>query len=957
MKNLIKASFLQRIVLPAVLAVLLFVFAVFGFMIPAYENIAIAQKRQMLNELTNTAWSVLNNYHFEAEKGIITQAEARVKALAEVEALRYGADKKDYFWIIDEEPTMIMHPYVHELMGESLHDYTDPDGKQPFIEATLIAKQYGEGFINYKWQFKDDKSRIVPKLSFVKAFPEWGWIIGTGIYLDDVQAEISLLTNKLILILLGITLFIALIIVFIAYQSLRIENQRYEAEQQLHESREKYRSLLESSTEGILLLLNGKIRYSNSFVQNWLHYSGSELENMEVHQLFRNSEQMNFDQITTETSHEMRLVRKDGSETEAVLTVLPVRFATKEGLLITLRDVQEHQAVKSKMAFFKQRLEHVSQFSSAGFFCFPLKGQLFHDINQNVVDLLGYSSKAELMEIPVSDILYHKAELRELITEVKTKGMIRQKSVALRKRDGEALNVFLSIALVDENDGEIQYCDGMIDLVHQSGVKVDLHPLAEKLSMHLSKNRQLAKSFASAAVCCTADVSLDQAIETMRQENATAVLLRSNDTIIGIITMKDIMNRFFGKELPFQTAATSIMSAPVISANDQMTIAEAAVIMLSRNIAHLVLFNAEGQLSGLLEKEKLFGLVVGPDAGIDQAIGHARSTQELFQYRSLVPELVKPLTESRFQVQDSCSIITSINDMITKRIIEGALLELGAPPVPFCFIVLGSAGRNELVFSSDQDNAIIYADSENEHSQHQEYFLQLGSRICERLQRSGLPSCPGDYMASNPKWCQPLGVWKNYFAEWIEEPDPENILKVSVFFDLRFSYGESELFSQLTDHIFQELSGKTTFYYLLAQSVASYKPPLKVFGGIVTESTGSNEILDIKSCIAQIVMFARIYALRKNIHHTNTMERIRSLADKKVLSKSTADELLFHFNFLMQHRMMHQLQEISMGLPLSNTIVPKKLSEIEQMILKKVLSQMGAYHEKLGAEFMSAFKG
>jgi len=375
MKKVIKASFFQKIVLPAVLAILLFVISVYAFIIPAFENNAIEQKRVMLHELTNTAWSILQKYHNDASKGLLSIDEAKQKAVSEVEALRYGLDKKDYFWITDLTPSMIMHPYVHELTGQSLHEYADPDGKKLFIEALKIAQESGEGFIRYKWQFKDDSAHIVPKLSFVKKFQPWDWIIGTGIYLDDVQREISSLTNKLILILLGISVIIALIIAFITYQSLAIENRRQLAEEQLHESREKYRSLLESSTEGIILLHNSKIAYTNAFIQNWLQYTDAELHEIVVESLFYPGHEPDFGNIKRETRLEIDLLRKDGSIAEAVLTMLPVEFAEKEGLLLTFRDTTEQRSVKTELAGLRNRLENISAYSGIGIFRFPLKGR------------------------------------------------------------------------------------------------------------------------------------------------------------------------------------------------------------------------------------------------------------------------------------------------------------------------------------------------------------------------------------------------------------------------------------------------------------------------------------------------------------------------------------------------------------------------------------------------------
>ena len=957
MKKIIKASFFQRIVVPAVLAILLFVVSVFGFIIPAFENNAIDQKRIMLHELTNTAWSVLHNYHNDAIKGFLTHEEARQKALAEVEALRYGADKKDYFWIISAEPAMVMHPYVHELMGQSLQDYTDPDGKKPFIEAARLAAGQGEGFISYKWQFKDDPTRIVPKLSFVKAFPEWSWIIGTGIYLDDVQREIATLTNKLILILLGIATFIALIIVFITLQSLKIENQRREAELQLHESREKYRSLLESSTEGILLVLNAKIGYSNAYIQNWLQYSGPELENIPLHNLIRFSQEVDFENVITETRMEVALIRKDGSTAEAVLTMLPVSFAEKEGLLLTLKDTHEHRAIKSELEDFRQRFDRISEFSKTGFFRLSLKEKKLSGLNHSLAVLLGYRNTEELKKTALTEILGGKPALRSLLTEVKTQGAIERKQIALRKKDGSRITVSMSLFLND-NDNEL-ICDGIIEAfdkhVSQEGLSGSVKELFEMFAM----SAKPAKDFVSPAVSCPADYTLDQAVEVMVQEKSDFVLLTINHKVIGIVTHNNIISRIGGKNLSASLLASECMSSPVVFADELAPLAFAGSLMETENQEYLILNNSRGEISGVLKKSNLFGLYVNPAGVLGNAIKKTAAGAGLRSFRNKVPQLVQPFLTELGSVQTANNILSSFNDAITTQIIESALREAGAPPVPFVFMEIGSAGRKELSFGSDQDNAIVFSDqNETPIETVQEYFLELGRKICRRLDESGLRYCPGDYMASNPKWCQPLSVWMNYFSEWVKTPDPENILNISVFFDLRLSYGDPSLFNRLQEHVFTALKGSTTFYYLLAQSVASFKPPLGVFGGIVTETSGKNtDVIDIKNCILPVVMFARIYALRKNIRHTGTIERIGALLSAGVLNKATAEELLFQYNFLTQQRLGSQLRELSRSAFASNMIAPKKLNEIEQMILKKVFSQMGSYQEKLGAEFMSAFKG
>ena len=153
--------------------------------------------------------------------------DAQQKAIAEIKQIRYGEEMKDYFWITDMQPNMIMHPYRSDLDGKSLNDFKDPHGKRLFVEFVNVVKKDEQGYVDYMWQWKDDSLRIVPKLSYVKLFKPWGWIIGTGIYIEDVKKEIKALTQKLIWISIGISVLIALLLLFISQQSLKNRTQTH----------------------------------------------------------------------------------------------------------------------------------------------------------------------------------------------------------------------------------------------------------------------------------------------------------------------------------------------------------------------------------------------------------------------------------------------------------------------------------------------------------------------------------------------------------------------------------------------------------------------------------------------------------------------------------------------------------------------------------------------------------
>jgi CBS domain-containing protein len=145
---------------------------------------------------------------------------------------------------------------------------------------------------------------------------------------------------------------------------------------------------------------------------------------------------------------------------------------------------------------------------------------------------------------------------------------------------------------------------------------------------------------------------------------------------------------------------------------------------------------------------------------------------------------------------------------------------------------------------------------------------------------------------------------------------------------------------------------------MLAQSILGFKPPLNVFGNIVTETSAkSSETIDIKHSLSPVIMFARIYALHNNIRTRGTVDRMNILKKLKVLTPQTCDEIIFHFNFLMLLRIRHQINQIDEKVEISNFVEPKKLSEMDQYILKKVFNQINSYQDNLNASFMGGQLG
>jgi PAS domain-containing protein len=221
------------------------------------------RKKEMIRELTVAAWGILSECGRQEQSGKLTREQAQQLALTEIQHLRYGSEGKDYFWITDLRPIMVMHPYRAELNGTDVSGYRDSEGEPVFARFVRIARTQGEGYASYQWQWKDDPKRIEPKLSFVKVYEPWGWIIGTGVYLDDVRAETRRLTGRLARLSLAIAAVLAVLLFVIGRQSYGIERKRRKAEQELRDSEARYRLLVESATEGILLVADQRILFCN----------------------------------------------------------------------------------------------------------------------------------------------------------------------------------------------------------------------------------------------------------------------------------------------------------------------------------------------------------------------------------------------------------------------------------------------------------------------------------------------------------------------------------------------------------------------------------------------------------------------------------------------------------------------------------------------------------------------
>ncbi len=273
------------------------------------------------------------------------------------------------------------------------------------------------------------------------------------------------------------------------------------------------------------------------------------------------------------------------------------------------------------------------------------------------------------------------------------------------------------------------------------------------------------------------------------------------------------------------------------------------------------------------------------------------------------------------------------------KVLEIAERRFGRPPVPYCWLSFGSEGRKEQTFKTDQDNAIVYADPRNaeEVEQAKRYFERFSLFVRDGLVKCGFPPCEADYMASNPRWRQPLGAWKRQFTRWIESPTPEAVLRSLIFFDFRPMNPDCGLAEELRRHLGTALKGQNLFLARMASAILKNRPPLGFFKTFIVEKDGLHkDEMDLKlRGIGLLVDVVRLLALEAGVTETSTLERIEAMKGRHATVDEVGDELAQAFEFITLLRIHHQVERIETGKGPDNFINPSALSNLEKRTLRE----------------------
>lgn len=452
------------------------------------------------------------------------------------------------------------------------------------------------------------------------------------------------------------------------------------------------------------------------------------------------------------------------------------------------------------------------------------------------------------------------------------------------------------------------------------------------------------------------NLSIRDAAKMMGQEKIGSLFINTTDgDCIGVVTEKDLTNKVIATGFDISRPVSDIMSSPVRTIPDQSLIFEALMAMMQEDIRHLAVTDADEKVTGIISNRDLLTAQGQSPVFLVREITSADSMEDIITRHNKLPRQIRSLIAGGAKAENLTRFITTVSGTILAKLIEYTIDELGQPPIEFAFMILGSEGRKEQTLKTDQDNAIIFKDvSKKDEPEVKEYFLKFGEKVCTMLNQAGYVFCKGDVMAMNPKWCQPLSTWKKYFSGWIFAAEGKDLLQASIFFDFRTGYGNNDFIDSLHRHLFDSLEGWPGFFRHLTENALYFRPPLGFFRNFVVESKGKHRnAFDIKSAMTPIVDFARIYALKNKIEETNTLERLRQLNIKKVLSRQAYKEIERAYSFLLQLRLARQITYvIDEKAEPDNYINPKALTRIEQKMLKEIFIRIEKFQSKLSFDFI-----
>ncbi|CUH62438.1 Glycine betaine/carnitine/choline transport ATP-binding protein OpuCA [Thalassovita gelatinovora] len=448
-------------------------------------------------------------------------------------------------------------------------------------------------------------------------------------------------------------------------------------------------------------------------------------------------------------------------------------------------------------------------------------------------------------------------------------------------------------------------------------------------------------------VICVPDTTVQQAAKIMRDKRISALCVTEGEHLVGIVSVRDLAARVLAAALALDTPVGAIMTATPLTLPPSAIGSDVLHAMMERKINHIPICES-GRLIGMVSQTDLTRFQAVSSAELVSEIAHADTAEDMATVTARIPQLLVQLVGAGNRHEVVTRLITDVADTATRRLLTLAEEKLGPPPVPYLWLACGSQGRQEQTGASDQDNCLFLDDAVTD--EQMPYFVALAQFVCDGLNTCGYVYCPGDMMATNPKWCQPVRIWREYFHRWIEQPDPMAQMLASVMFDLRPIGGALTLFADLQRETLSKASANSIFVAHMVGNSLKHTPPLGLLRGFATIRSGEHKnMLDMKhNGVVPVVDLGRIYALMGQVEPVNTRARLERAAGAGGLSPSGARDLLDAYDLIAENRLAHQARQVRRGAAPDNYMEPTELSDLERSHLRNAFVVIKSLQSALG---------
>jgi len=425
---------------------------------------------------------------------------------------------------------------------------------------------------------------------------------------------------------------------------------------------------------------------------------------------------------------------------------------------------------------------------------------------------------------------------------------------------------------------------------------------------------------------------------------------------LGIFTLQDLVRRVTLPGGDLQQPIAGVMTSGLITLQPQASVHQAVLAMARHGVRHLVVADGDGLLVGVVTQGDLFGLQRVGVKEVSEDIRAARDLKGLQVAAAGVRRLADGLLAQNVGAETLTHFVSMLNDLLTIRVIELTADELDPPTVPMCWIALGSEGRLEQTFSTDQDNALIFDADAASAPRLRKALVPFARAVNEKLAACGFPLCLNNVMAGNPRWCLTLDEWRQTFTRWIHEPDPQALLGAAIFFDFRPIYGSAALADRLREWLLPVVASRPVFLRLLAEKALEHRPPLGALSGFVFDKPRDfPHTIDLKTSGSRLFAdAARILGLARKVTDTSTAQRLRAADEAGFFGPRSLSGIIEGFHFIHIQRLRNQCRSRNPRVP-ANRVDLRELNGLDRRVLKEAFRQASVLQACLVREYELRF--